>query len=76
VEFEQIASLSCRPSLPCGPHGLIRVKPCSSIQIDLSKQVLSKQIRHGYLMQNLAEEFEPVRPGPTRDELNHMLNLP
>ena len=30
----------------------------------------------GYLMQNLAEEFGQFRPGPSREELNHMLNLP
>jgi hypothetical protein len=29
-----------------------------------------------YLMQNLAEEFGQFRPGPSREELNHMLNLP
>jgi len=45
-------------------------------QIDLTKQVLSKHLRHGYLMQNLGEEFEQFRPGPSREELNHMLNLP
>jgi hypothetical protein len=27
-------------------------------------------------MQNLAEEFEQFRSGPSREELNHMLNLP
>jgi hypothetical protein len=26
--------------------------------------------------QNLAEEFGQFRPGPSREELNHMLNLP
>ena len=45
-------------------------------EIDLSKQVLSKHLRHGYLMQNLAEEFGQFRPGPSREEPNHMLNLP
>jgi hypothetical protein len=45
-------------------------------EIDLTKQVLSKHLRHGYLMQNLAEEFGQFRPGPSREELNHMLNLP
>jgi hypothetical protein len=44
-------------------------------QIDLTKQVLSKHLRNGYLMQNLGEEFERFRPGPSREELNHMLNL-
>jgi hypothetical protein len=29
----------------------------------------------GYLTQNLGEEFEQFRPGPSREELNHMLNL-
>ena len=29
-----------------------------------------------YLMQNLAEEFGQFRPGPSREELNRMLNLP
>jgi hypothetical protein len=33
-------------------------------------------VRNRYLMQNLGEEFEQFRPGPSRDELNHMLNLP
>jgi len=27
-------------------------------------------------MQNLAEEFGQFRPGPSREELNHMFNLP
>jgi len=42
----------------------------------------AKSIFHGelarcsYLMQNLAEEFGQFRPGPSREELNHMLNLP
>jgi hypothetical protein len=45
-------------------------------QIDLTKQVLSKHLRHGYLMQDLGEEFEQFRPGPSREELNHLLNLP
>ncbi len=26
-------------------------------------------------MQNLAEEFGQFRPGPSREELNHILNL-
>jgi hypothetical protein len=30
----------------------------------------------GYPMQNLGEEFEQFRPGPSREELNHMLHLP
>jgi hypothetical protein len=30
----------------------------------------------GYLMQNLGEEFEQFRPGPSHEELNHMLHLP
>jgi hypothetical protein len=40
-----------------------------------------KSIFHGelarcsYLMQNLAEEFGQLKPGPSREELNHMLNL-
>jgi hypothetical protein len=29
-----------------------------------------------YLMQNLGEEFEQFRPGPSREELKPMLNLP
>ena len=37
---------------------------------------IHRQIRAGYLMQNLAEEFGQFRPGPSREELNHMLNLP
>ncbi|MGO9340348.1 MAG: hypothetical protein ACLPY1_22860 [Terracidiphilus sp.] len=45
-------------------------------EIDFTKQVLSKHLRHGYLMQNLAEEFGQFRPRPSREELNHMLNLP
>jgi hypothetical protein len=45
-------------------------------EIDLTKQVLSEHLRHGYLMQNLAEEFGQFRAGPTREELNHMLNVP
>ena len=28
------------------------------------------------LMQNLGEEFEQFRPGPSREVLNRMLNLP
>jgi hypothetical protein len=27
-------------------------------------------------MQNPGEEFEQFRPGPIREELNHMLNVP
>jgi hypothetical protein len=45
-------------------------------QIDLTKQVPAKHLRHGYLMQNLGEEFEQFRPGPRCEQLNHMLNLP
>jgi len=45
-------------------------------EIDLTKQVLSKHLRHGYLMQNLSEEFGQFRPGPSREELDHMLNPP
>jgi hypothetical protein len=42
----------------------------SSIEIDHTKQILSKHHRHGYLMQNLGEEFGQFRPGPSREELN------
>ena len=45
-------------------------------EIDLTKQVLSKHLRLGYFMQNLAEEFAQFRPGPGREEPNHMLKLP
>ena len=44
-------------------------------QIDLTKQVLSKQLRHGYLMQNRGEEFEHFKPNPIHEELNHILKL-
>jgi hypothetical protein len=57
------------------PHSLGH-PPQIDKEIDLTKQVLSKHLRHGYLMQNLAEEFGQFRPGPSREELNHMLNLP
>ena len=33
-------------------------------EIDLTKQVLSKHLRYGYLMQNLAEEFDSSGPAP------------
>jgi hypothetical protein len=36
----------------------------SSVEIDLTKQVLSKHLRYGYLMQNLAEEFDSSGPAP------------
>jgi hypothetical protein len=42
----------------------------------------AKSIFHGevarcsYLMQNLAEGFGQFRPGPSLEELNHMLNPP
>jgi hypothetical protein len=45
-------------------------------EIDLTKQVLSKHLCYGYLMQNLAEEFGQFRPGPSPEALNHMLNPP
>ncbi|HXO36794.1 MAG TPA: hypothetical protein VN901_31010 [Candidatus Acidoferrales bacterium] len=45
-------------------------------EIALTKQALFKHLRHGYLMQNSAGEFGQFRPGPSREELNHVLNLP
>jgi hypothetical protein len=39
-------------------------------EIDLTKQVPSKHLPHGYLMQNLAEEFGQFRPGPSREALS------
>jgi hypothetical protein len=45
-------------------------------EIRLTRQVLSKHLRHGFLMQNLAEEYPDFRPAPTRDELEKLLHLP
>jgi hypothetical protein len=33
-------------------------------EIDLTKQVLSKHLRLGYFMQNLAEEIDSAGPAP------------
>ena len=35
----------------------------------LLRQVSAKHLRHGFLMQNLAEEYADFRPAPTREEL-------
>ena len=45
-------------------------------EIRLTRQVLSKHLRHGFLMQNLAEEYPDFRPGPTREEMEKLLHLP
>jgi hypothetical protein len=49
--------------------------PPSALQDEATIEALAKFFRR-YLMQNLAEEFGQFRPGPSREELNHMLNLP
>ena len=36
---------------------------------DLLTQVFAKHLRHGFLMQNLAEEYPEFRPAPSREEL-------
>ena len=39
----------------------------------LLRQVAAKHLRHGFLMQNLAEEYADFRPAPTREELEAYL---
>jgi hypothetical protein len=34
------------------------------------------EYKSAYLLQNLGEGFEQFRPGPSREELNQILNLP
>src|SRR5580658_6868148 len=40
------------------------------------RRLMCFSLRVRYLTQNLAEEFGQFRPGPSREELNHMFNLP
>jgi hypothetical protein len=44
-------------------------------EVALTTQVLSRHLRHGYLMQNLAEEFPDFMPAPGRAELEQLLHL-
>jgi hypothetical protein len=44
-------------------------------QIELTKRVLSLHLRHGFLMQNLAEQFDEFQPAPTRNELQDALHM-
>jgi len=44
-------------------------------QVELTKRVLSLHLRHGFLMQNLAEEFSDFQPAPTRNELEDALHM-
>jgi len=42
---------------------------------DMFRQVLAKHLRHGFLMQNLAEEYSDFRPAPSREELESWIHL-
>jgi len=44
-------------------------------EVELTKRVLSLHLRHGFLMQNLAEEFHDFEPAPTRNELQDALHM-
>jgi len=45
-------------------------------ELDSIRAVFAKHLRHGFLMQNLAEEYPDFRPAPTRDELEHWMHTP
>jgi GTPase SAR1 family protein len=42
----------------------------------LTERVLSKHLRHAFLMQNLAEQYPEFKPSPEQEELEKLLHLP
>ncbi|MGA2349464.1 MAG: hypothetical protein ABSF70_03445 [Terracidiphilus sp.] len=44
-------------------------------EIALTEIVLSRHLRHGFLMQNLAEEYPEFKPAPEKDELEKLLHF-
>ena len=45
-------------------------------EIELTKNVLSRHLRVGFLLENVAEEFPDFKPAPSRVELEELLHLP
>jgi hypothetical protein len=43
-------------------------------ELDLIRTVFAKHLRHGFLMQNLAEEYPDFRPGLSREELERWMH--
>jgi hypothetical protein len=46
-----------------------------SEELELTRRVFSKHMRHAYLMQNLAEQFPEFMPAPSNEELEKLLHL-
>jgi hypothetical protein len=44
-------------------------------EISLTNLLVARHLRHGFLMQNLAEQFPDFRPAPERTELEQLLHL-
>jgi hypothetical protein len=44
-------------------------------EIVLTELVLSRHLRHGFLMENLAEQYPDFRPAPSSKELDQLLHL-
>jgi hypothetical protein len=47
-----------------------------SAEIALTQRVLSRHLRYGYLLQNLAEQYPEFHNAPTHAELDEMMHLP
>ena len=44
-------------------------------QIELTRRLLSRHLRFGYLLENLAEQYPEFQPAPTHGELEQLLQL-
>lgn len=67
---EEADTLAAAYSMLAGQSDPSRLTPAQLGKLeDLLRQVLAKHLRHGFLMQNLAEQYPDSRPAPSREEL-------